>query len=234
MARYTEITGYIIHQRNYQDSSVILEVFSHKYGLINILAKGIKKNKKLKHQLNYFSLLKIQYFGQSQLKTLSNIEQLEQILYSELLHQTSALYLNELLRYSLIENEPASALFMCYQITLKKISQFRLTTVLRNFEKNILKHNGFELDVSSFTKDSDWLNLSETHGLHIINNEKHALCQVEDLKRFLKEETLDRSCEKRINNLMHKAIDLCFSYKKIYSRELLKSIFKEALINREF
>ena len=45
MARYTETIGFIIHQRNYQDSSLILEVFSQENGLINILAKGIKKNK---------------------------------------------------------------------------------------------------------------------------------------------------------------------------------------------
>jgi DNA repair protein RecO (recombination protein O) len=224
MARYTETIGFIIHQRNYQDSSLILEVFSQENGLINILAKGIKKNKLLQKNLQYFSLLKVQYFGRSQLKTLSSLELIKQTNFKELLHQTSALYLNELLRYSLIENEPALELFSQYQETIDKISQYRLTTLLRNFEKAILKYNGFELDVSTFIEDSDWLSLSEAQGLYISNKENQDICQVIDLKRFVTGEILDKTCEKKINKLMHTAVDLCFSYKKIYSRELLKSI----------
>lgn len=224
MARYKEITGFIIHQRAFKDTSLILELFSKEQGLIHILAKGIKKNKLLNQQLHYFSLVKIQYFGQSQLKTLSNIEIIDLVNFKELLHQTTGLYLNELLRYSLIENEPAIELFLYYYKTIEEIGKCRLTSLLRKFEKVILKHNGFELDVSPFSEDTDWLSLSEIQGLYINNKEKQSLCQVGDLKRFLMGETLDRICEKRINKFMHTAIDLCFSYKKIYSRELLKSI----------
>ena len=224
MARYKETTGYIIHQRAFKDTSLILEFFSKELGLIHIIAKGIQKNKLLKQQLHYFSLVKVQYFGQSQLKTLSNIETIELLNFKELLHQTTGLYLNELLRYSLIECDQDFELFSCYQKTLKKIGHFRLTTLLRRFEKEILKYNGFELDVSSFFNDSDWLSLSETHGLYVNNKENQGLCQVADLRCFLSHKKMDKISEKRINKFMLIAIDLSLSHKKIYSRELLKSI----------
>ena len=37
---------YILHSRNYSESSLILEIFSRNYGRVNLIAKGAKKNKK--------------------------------------------------------------------------------------------------------------------------------------------------------------------------------------------
>ena len=67
MSFYTETSGYVIHQRSYKDSSLIIEFFSQDFGKIQLIAKGIKKNKHLKSQLQYFNLVKIQFYGKSQL-----------------------------------------------------------------------------------------------------------------------------------------------------------------------
>ena len=37
---------FILHRRNFSESSYILEIFSRDYGRINIIAKGAKNSKK--------------------------------------------------------------------------------------------------------------------------------------------------------------------------------------------
>lgn len=227
MSRYKETTGYLVHQRNFLDSSLIVEFFSQDFGMMHIIAKGIKKNKNLKPQLQPFSLLKLQYFGKAQLKTMSACNIITSLQLDELILKTAGLYLNELLRYSLIENEPAVELFSCYEQTMAKLGKQRLTPLLRNFEKQILKHNGFELNVSGFEDEKEWLTINETKGLTLAKNKAQMLCQVKDLQSFINLEILDIITQRRINKFMLCAIDMNFSFRKIYSRDLLKEIFKK-------
>ena len=98
MNKYNETIGYIIHTRAFKNSSLIIEFFSKDYGLIHFVAKGIKKNKHLKSQLHYFSLLKVQFTGKSSLKTLCAINVIEEVSFANIIHKTAALYLNELLQ----------------------------------------------------------------------------------------------------------------------------------------
>ncbi|VAW32871.1 hypothetical protein MNBD_GAMMA01-459 [hydrothermal vent metagenome] len=228
MSRYKETTGYLIHQRNYKDNSLIIEFFSQDYGRINLIAKGIKKNKLIKSQLQYFSLLKIQYFGKSQLKTIAAINILNIIKPKNLIAKTAGLYLNELLHYSLIENDSANELFDCYQYVLSHLGKQKLAPLLRCFEKTVLKHNGFELNVSSLKQENDWLTITEHQGLITTTKDTEKLCQVGDLKKFIsmkkQDEQLDRHTQKRINKFMLQAINMNFAYRKIYARELLQDI----------
>ncbi len=225
MGLYKETKGYIIHSRAYKDSSLLLELFSCNYGMMHFIAKGIKKNKKFKSQLGYFNLVKIQYYGKSNLKTISSINILESINLSSLVDKTVALYLNELLHYSLAENEKAESLYHCYQHSIKNIGKQKLTPLLRKFEEEILKYNGFELSYSHFDNVDDWLFVSKQDGLIVAKGHQDKICQVADLKQYMLGGQLSKDGRKRINKLMQGLIDLSLSYRKIYSRDLLKSLF---------
>ena len=224
MSFYKETVGYIIHQRNFKDTSLIIEFFSQDQGMIHLIAKGIKKNKKLKSQIQSFCLLKIQYFGRSQLKTISQINILENFLQNGLIEITAGQYLNELIHYSLTENDNAESLFACYKNVLSKLGQCKLTPLLRLFEKELLKYNGFELNVDTFTEQDNWLTIDEQLGLIETNVDSQKICKVSDLKIFLNGGTLDFRSQKRLNKFMLRTIDMSLSYRKIYSRELLRSI----------
>ena len=224
MSLYKETTGYIIHQRSFKDSSLILEFYSQDDGLLHLLAKGIKTNKKLNIHLQYFSLLKIQYFGKSQLKTISQINVIENRQLDGLLEKTAGLYLNEIIQYSVLENQGSPALFNCYREVLQKLGRQKLTPLLRGFEKELLKYNGFELCVDSFTNTEDWLTVDKNIGLQLTTKEADKLCQVDDLKRFLNGQKLVGLAQKRLNKLMLKMMDMSLSYRRIYAREMLKSI----------
>ena len=43
---------FILHRRNFSESSYILEIFSRDYGRINLIAKGAKNSKK-HHGINF-------------------------------------------------------------------------------------------------------------------------------------------------------------------------------------
>ena len=224
MSKYAEVTGYLIHQREFKNSSIILDFFSEKTGQLHLVAKGIKKNKKLNSQLSYFSLLKIQYFGKSSLKTIVSIDKLESLHLDDLICKTAGLYLNELLRFSLNDSECSRSLFALYASTLKKLGHEKLTPLLRKFEREILRYNGFELSVSNFNDHNQWLSIDASEGLLACDKDSEGCCQVADLSCFLNGEHLDRRTQKRINSLMIKAIDYNFSHRRIYARELLKSL----------
>jgi DNA repair protein RecO (recombination protein O) len=224
MSHYQEATGYIIHQRRFKDNSIILEFFSQDQGKISLLAKGIKKNKRLKTQVQYFSLTRVQYFGRSQLKTVSALSLIGAQAQHRLLENTAGLYLNELLHYSLIENDKTDKLFHCYQHVLARLGKEKLTPLLRLFEKELLKYNGFELNADTYKDQTSWLTISNSFGLMETNKQTDEICQVSDLTNFLAGKKLDFHSQKRLNKLMYKAIDLSLNHRKLYARELLKSI----------
>ncbi|MCF6288646.1 MAG: DNA repair protein RecO [Proteobacteria bacterium] len=226
MPRYNETTGYIVHTRKFKDSSLIIEFFSKDFGLIQLIAKGIKKNKNLKPQLQNFSLLKIQYFGKSQLKTLTSLNVLSSYKFANLISNTTGLYLNELLHYSLVEYETAEDLFNTYQSSLASIGKIKLGLILRQFEREILKYNGFELQVPSCLQNNQWLSFSENQGITIATTNLQKLCLVEDLKSFIAGKRLNLAAQKRLNKFMYLAISICFTGKKLYSRNLLESVTK--------
>jgi DNA repair protein RecO (recombination protein O) len=194
---------------------------------LHLIAKGIKKNKLLKPQLQFFHLLKIQFYGKSQLKTVVSVNSIHAINLKGLIEKTAGFYLNELIHYSLVENEVAESLIHCYADVLSQLGHKKLTPLLRRFEKNLLKYNGFELNIDSYTQYDMWLGVDENIGINIAINASQKLCMVEDLKRFINNDRLERDAQQRINKVMIKLIDMSVSYKRLYSRELLINLTKK-------
>lgn len=228
MSFYKETIGFIIHQRDFSDTSMILEFFSKDDGMIHILAKGIKKNKKLRAQIQNFSLLKIHYFGKSQLKKLSQINILQNFYPQDLINKTVGLYLNELLHYSLAEGDKAEVLFDCYMNTLKNLGKGKITPLLRHFEYVLLKHNGFELNVDEMKDEEAWLTFDEQKGLTTTQNDSQKLCLVMDVKLFLNHQILTKQSQKRLNKLMICMVNMSLSNRPIYARDMLKSLLSKS------
>ncbi len=227
MSFYKETIGFIIHQRQFSDTSMILEFFSQDEGMIHILAKGIKKNKRLKSHIQNFCLLKVHYYGRAQLKKLSQVNVLKNFYPQDLINKTVGLYLNELLHYSLVENDKAEALFDCYMDALKNLGQRKITPMLRYFEYILLKHNGFELNVDEMENEEAWLTFDEHKGLTITQDESKKLCLVLDVKLFLNQQALTIQSQKRLNKLMISMVNMSLSYRPVYARDMLKNLLSK-------
>ena len=157
MMRNEALTGYLLHQRSYQEKRALYYLFSEQHGVIHGIGK---KGAPLFEPLQLFAT------GKRELKTFSqiNIAQLEHdslsakpIRYHQISgqQQYAALYLNEILWKLLPTEDPMPILWQHYQdslITLKQpLTAQELRLCLRQFEHHLFQQLGFAV---SFTQDS--------------------------------------------------------------------------------
>lgn len=149
-------SAYILHQRPYRDTSLLLEVFSPHHGRFGMVARGVRgKRSRRRALLQPFVPLSLSWSGRGELVTLTDAEAegAAPMFAGEVL--MSAYYLNELLLYLLHRHDPHPELFTHYRYTLGRLSQLgqgqgsdagqSLQIALRLFEKQLLQEIGYGL-----------------------------------------------------------------------------------------
>lgn len=144
-------TGFLLHHQNYQESSLLIDVFTQESGRISLIAKGVRRQKSqyLGH-LRPFTPLNISYTGSGSLKTLSHVEtgKSESILPG--LNTYCGYYLNELLRYFIPLGEPYPDVFINYLTCLQQLkTQKKIEAALRIFETQLLDSIGYSLQLET-------------------------------------------------------------------------------------
>lgn len=138
---------YILHQRPYRETSLILEVFSRDHGKLSLVARGAKRgnfNQRSLMQTN--QKLNIAWIIRGEMGTLTAIEAdgINYNLKGRIL--IAAYYLNELIMRLLHRHEPHQELFDAYDTALKQLAQkLNEQSVLRIFEKRLLDFLGYGL-----------------------------------------------------------------------------------------
>jgi DNA repair protein RecO (recombination protein O) len=136
---------YILHRRDYSESSLILEVFSRDHGRINLIAKGAKRNKKqqgISH--NLYQKYNMSWVAKSELGTLIDIElsSLSDSLKPEVI--MTGFYMNEVMLRLLHKHESHPELFDSYDLAIVQlINDVPEQIVLRYYEKTLLQSLGY-------------------------------------------------------------------------------------------
>ncbi len=140
--------AFILQQRPYRESSVLLDVFTFDYGIISILAKGVRKEKsKTAGLLLPFSLLSVSYLDRNELKILTHVEYAQSYPLQKL-GLYCGFYLNELLQRFLYRHDPHPQLFVNYQCCLQSLLyEENIEQCLRYFELDILTEAGYALQL---------------------------------------------------------------------------------------
>lgn len=147
--------SYILHRRQYRETSLLLDVFTYKHGVVSLIAKGAYKAKSQNSaQLQAFRPLLLDWVGRGELKTLTKAESPSLPLSFPGKNVYSAMYINELLHKLLIDTQPSPDLFESYVVTMGSLTRasVSLGVVLRNFEASLLKSLGLMPALSV-----DWL-----------------------------------------------------------------------------
>ena len=225
--------AYVLHTRPYQDSSLLVTIFSLDYGRLTLVAKGVRKSKQRQRQwLQPFIPLQLSWQGKSTLKTLIAIEHkgalsplVDKYLYS-------GFYINGLLIYLLPEEDNSPELFERYQYLVEQLrQQMDLEYCLRLFEFDLLAELGYGID---FTHDAtSQATIDSTHSYYFIPDTGFTLVNspLEDSGHFAGEHLLAianqdyqnplvRIAAKRITRM---ALDFYLQGKPIKSRELFKA-----------
>ena len=142
---------YILHNRPYRETSLLLDVFSRGHGRIGLVAKGARKQKNDKRALLQSGRkISIAWTMRRELGTLTQVEPCQ----GRQAYETGALmtvfYINELLVKLLHRHEPHPELFDAYEEAIGKLSNTSTEQVtLRIFEKRLLEALGYGLVLNS-------------------------------------------------------------------------------------
>ena len=138
--RITDQPAYILHRRDWQNSSLILDLFTLDYGCISVLAKGGKAGKS-SGLYQPFSHLLVSWSGRGELKTLVSIDATPASTNEK--HYLSLLYVNELLSAYLPRQEANPELFELYKDLLNNIDCTFGEQQLREFERSLMALLGY-------------------------------------------------------------------------------------------
>ena len=150
--------AFVLHSRPFKETSLILHCFTQNFGLISVVAKGIKrKNAQAKRAiLQPFNLLKLEFTGRGELKTLCESELIRFANQPKGNALACCYYLNELTLRSLKEWQEHPELFNVY---LELIQLFNtcnneeMPRLLRNYELSLISLLGLSPDWNYDTND---------------------------------------------------------------------------------
>ena len=142
--------AYILHKRDYRETSSILDVLTKDYGRVSLMARGCRgKRSKIAGNLMLFTPLVVSWQGKGDLPYLKSIERAD--LKAPVLKNSSllsAMYINELLMYLLHKHDVQEAIFEQYHHCLYALeNNNNLEIALRKFEIKLLELLGFGLNL---------------------------------------------------------------------------------------
>ncbi|MEW6330912.1 MAG: DNA repair protein RecO [Pseudomonadota bacterium] len=145
--RFQQQPAFVLHQREYSETSLLLEVFTANHGRIGLIAKGARRaGSRLRGVLKPFQRLLIGWSGKGELAVLTAAEMDGPGFALEGPALYCGFYMNEVLMRLLHRHDPHAGLFDAYQAALPCLRADGLNEpVLRIFEKNLLRELGYGL-----------------------------------------------------------------------------------------
>lgn len=139
--------AFILHGRDFQNTSRLLDVFTKDFGRITLVAKGARSARsKMQGILQPFTSLIISWTGKGDVQTLTGAETVKSSINLSGKQVMSGYYVNELIQRLVTFHDPHSDLFSVYQTTLENLSTGNDDElILRCFEKNMLAEIGYGL-----------------------------------------------------------------------------------------
>ena len=148
-ARVALQPAYVLHATPFQNSSLIVDLFTLDYGRVRAVSKGARGAKsRTRSLLQPFQPLLVSLSGRSELKTLTAVEAMHEALRLEATRLYSGLYVNELLTRLLQNQEEHRTLYGAYRDTLVALrGSAPVETVLRHFELSLLAELGYGINL---------------------------------------------------------------------------------------
>lgn len=144
--------GFVLHRREYSESSLLVDFFTENHGRITLLAKGARRVRSpLKALLQPFTPLLLHWGGKGELKTLLKVESASLTLPMTSLSLYSGFYVNEVLA-RVLENQTAyPELFQHYLecVTQLATSPEQIEPTLRTFEFRLLQAVGYGVNFAN-------------------------------------------------------------------------------------
>ena len=218
--------GYILHVKDFSETSLIAEVFSKELGKVSLIAKGAKKPKsKFFGALQTSNKVRVCLSGRSDLKTLIEVELIASLGSAVLAGSAySYLYINELIANIIPKDAHAEDIYRAYDKLMRESQETKLDEYsLRAFEMELLELLGYGIhfapDIVATNKQS--YHYQFERGFVIIDdNEGFSY----DEMVALEEGKLHLVSKAKLKELTKEAISHCIEGKEIHSRRIFKKL----------
>jgi DNA repair protein RecO (recombination protein O) len=226
--------AYVLHQRPFRDSSLIVEVFARDYGRMTVFARAARGPRSRFVALQPFRTLLLSWCGRGEAPQLTGAECADALQGplppSQLM---SAFYLNELLLKLTTQHDPHPQLYDQYAGTLAQLRQGApVDAALRQFEARLLDFIGYGLNLAA-EADTGRPICAEAHyhyrpGVHGVVRAAahghgtiagHVLQQWSAQAAFTNEADL-----RQVRTLMRAAIDHCLEGRELRTRVVARSL----------
>jgi DNA repair protein RecO (recombination protein O) len=152
------VSGFVLHRRPYQETSFLVDMFTHELGKIRCVARGMRSAKSdRKSVLQPFQSVTCELSGKGELKSIKSAEINAKGYNLQHTALFCGMYLNELINRCLPANIPCPDLFAQYQRALSHLHasleingtlHAAQEAALRVFELSLLNELGFLPDIS--------------------------------------------------------------------------------------
>lgn len=221
--------SFILHQRAYRETSLLLDVFSLHHGRVSLIAKGVKgKKRNQQGLLQLYQPLLLSWSGHGDLYSLRGVEAESAAFILAGDATLCGLYINELLVRLLPIGEADKAIFSAYQAALSRLQDADNNEVaLRLFEKLLLSHLGYGLVLDHDVETGQVIDAEQRYyylpdtGLHRAKTDQtENTISGRSLLHLIDESDFDQTSLKEIKQLMRGVIHFYLGGKPLQSRQL--------------
>lgn len=145
--RVSQQPAFLLHRRDYGESSLLLELFSRDFGRLGAVAKGARRSRSaMRALLSPFQPLLLGWAGKGELATLTGAESEVPAFNLAGTALWCGFYINELMLRLVHRHDAHETLFAVYQTALRELQQgIQYEVTLRVFEKRLLQSLGYGL-----------------------------------------------------------------------------------------
>ena len=230
--------GFVLHKREYSETSFLVDFFTEYHGRITLLAKGARRPRSpLKALLQPFTPLLLRWSGKGDLKTLTKVEAASLTLPMNTLALYSGFYVNEML-VRVLENQTAyQELFQHYLLCVTKLAATpdALEPTLRTFEFQVLKALGYGVDFVHCIATGEevdpnmWYQFRENEGFIASLLQNNLSFLGKDLLAFDLLDFSEKSTQQAAKRFTRIALKPYLGSQPLKSRELFQSILPSKL-----
>jgi DNA repair protein RecO (recombination protein O) len=226
--------AYVLHQRPFRDSSLIVEIFAREFGRMTLFARAARGLRSRFVALQPFQALLLSWSGRGEAPQLTGTEIAEggpaPMPSRQLM---SAFYLNELLLTLTTRHDPHPELFDHYGATLMHLGQGRSADILlRRFEGRLLEFIGYGLNLASeadtgrpVRAEAHYHFRPGVHGVVLAGAAEEGAITGHVLQRLADAGDLDSESDLRqARALMRAAIDHCLEGRELRTRAVARSL----------
>ena len=224
--------AYVLHQRPFRDTSLIVEAFARDYGRLTLFAHGARGPRSRFTVLQPFRPLLLSWSGRGEAPALAAAERAEVTPMLAATQLLSGFYLNELLLKLLTRGDPHPELFDRYEATLGELRGAAAAEgALRLFEARLLGFIGYGLNLEA-EADSGQAVRAEAyyhfrpgvHGFVIAEPAAPGAIAGQVLQELSRGELRGEAQLRAARALMRAALDHCLEGRELATRSMARSL----------